>query len=147
MNYAGFWRRFSASIIDGFILTLPGLLLGGGLGNVSVGYGVHLILGFLYYPFFESSAMSATPGKALLGMLILTESGQRIPFKAAVVRYFSKYLSMILLFIGYFMQLFTARRQTLHDMISETVVVNQESADLNYFTAWKNQFKAVMDKL
>jgi len=147
MKYTGFWRRFFAYFIDGLILSIPGLLLGGGFGQMGVGYGVHLILGFLYYPFFESSVMSATPGKALLGMLVLSETGDRITFKTAVIRYFSRYLSMILMLVGYFMQIFTSKRQTLHDMISETVVIDKDSADLNYFTVWKNQLKEVIDKL
>ncbi|MEK6627120.1 MAG: RDD family protein [Bdellovibrionota bacterium] len=146
MNYSGFWRRFLAYMIDGLILSIPGLVLGGSFG-MGAGYGLHLVLGFLYYPFFECSVMSATPGKALLGIAVLTEAGERITFKAAVVRYFARYLSIFILMIGYFMQLFTTKRQTLHDMISETVVTNKESADLNYFTVWKNQFKEIFDKL
>lgn len=147
MNYSGFWRRFLAYFIDGVILSIPGFFLGKFFGFMGVGFGIHLVLGFLYYPFFECSNMSATPGKALMGMVVLTEAGERISFKAAVVRYFARYLSMLLLMIGYLMQLITVRRQTLHDMISETVVTDKESADLNYFTVWKNQFKEIIAKL
>lgn len=147
MSYAGFWRRFFAYLLDGLILSIPGFLVGKGLGHMSAGYGTHFILGFLYYPFFECSVMSATPGKALLGLIVVSESQERITFKAAVIRYFARYLSLALLFIGYFMQLFTVKRQTLHDMLSETIVINKASADFNYFTVWKNQFKDVIDKL
>ncbi len=146
MKYTGFWRRFASYFIDGIILTIPGLLLGGAV-HFGVGLGLNVILGFLYYPFFESSIMSATPGKALLGMAVVTEAGEKISFKTAVIRYFSRYLSMIICYIGYIMQVFTAKRQTLHDMISETVVIDRESADLNYFSVWKDQFKEIVNKL
>lgn len=147
MNYSGFWRRFLAYFIDGIILTIPGLMVGGAVSHFGVGLGMNLILGFLYYPFFECSIMCATPGKALLGMAVLSESGERISFKAAVIRYFSRYLSVLICYIGYIMQAFTAKRQTLHDMISETVVIDKESPDFNYFTVWKDQFKEVINKL
>lgn len=147
MNYAGFWRRFMAYFIDGIILTIPGFVIGGAVNNFGVGIGMHLILGFLYYPVFESSTMSATPGKALLGLAVQSEAGERISFKSAVIRYFCRYLSMLFFYIGYLMQVFTTKRQTLHDMISETIVVNKQSEDLNYFTVWKDQFKEVVNKL
>ena len=147
MNYAGFWRRASALCIDGLILGIPGLILGSASHQFWGAMGLNLFLGLLYYPFFESSELSATPGKALLGLAVLTENEQRITFKAAILRYFCRYLSMLLLYIGFIMQLFTARRQTLHDMISETIVVKKPSPDLNYFTVWNRQFKDVFNRL
>ena len=45
------------------------------------------------------------------------------------------------------MQLFTSKRQTLHDMLAEAVVVDREVPDVNYFTVWKDQFKVVVGKL
>lgn len=146
MVYSGFWRRFVAYIIDAVILTIPGLVLGGAI-NQYAGIGMHLVLGFLYYPFFESSVMAATPGKALMGMAVSTEEGTQISFKTAVLRYFCRYLSFFTCYIGYIMQVFTSKRQTLHDIISKTVVADRKSEDLNYFLVWKDQFKAVVDKL
>lgn len=146
MKYSGFWRRFFAYFIDGIILTIPGLIIGGAV-NFGIGIGMNLILGLLYYPVFECSVMCATPGKALLGMTVLSESSERISTKAAFIRYFARYLSVLTCYIGYLMQLFTSKRQTLHDMISETIVVDRESADLNYFAVWKDQFKEIVNKL
>lgn len=147
MNYSGFWRRFFAYVIDGFILSVPALIFDGVLQSIWMDYGMHTILSFLYYPFFESSVMSATPGKALLGMVVLTESGERISFKVAVIRFFGRYLSWLLLGLGYLMQLFTTKRQTLHDMLSETIVINRPSEDFNYFIVWRDQFKEITNKL
>lgn len=147
MNYAGFWRRFAAYVIDAIILSIPSLVAGGAL-SMSGALGAGVILGLIYYPVFESSSLSATPGKALLGLAVVTEAGDRITFKSAALRYFCRYLSAAILYIGYFMQAFTGKRQTLHDMISETIVINRASdADVNYFTVWKDQFKEVINKL
>lgn len=150
MIYSGFWRRFSASCLDGLIMMLPSLALGGFFhffGGVFFGVGVGFTLGLLYKPFFESSVLSATPGKALMGLVVLTESGDRITFKTALIRFLTSYISVFTIYIGYLMQPFTKRKQTLHDMISETVVIRKESEDLNYFTVWKNQFKDVVNKI
>ena len=147
MNYAGFFRRFAASLIDGLILILPILIIGGSLQNAMTGFGVGFILAFLYKPIFESSILSATPGKALMGVVVVSESGDRLTFKQAAIRFFSSYISMIIGYIGYLMQPFTSKRQTLHDMISESVVLRKESADLNYFIVWRNQLKEVFNKL
>lgn len=147
MHYSGFWKRFFAYLIDAIILAIPGLMIGGAVNHFGISLVMNLILGFLYYPIFECSILSATPGKALLGMVVLTEAGERITFKAALIRYFTRYLSALVCYVGYIMQVFTSKRQTLHDMMSETVVIERESADLNYFTVWKDQFKEVLNKL
>lgn len=145
MNYSGFWRRFSAYVIDSVILLVPGLMLGGMSFIYGPGFG--LLLGLLYFPVFESSIMSATPGKALMGMAVLTEAGERLGFKKAVIRYLCRILSVMTVYIGYLMQVFTVKRQTLHDMISETVVIDRPSEDLNYFKVWLNQFKDIVNRL
>lgn len=147
MPYSGFWRRFIAYLIDALILSIPALLAGGTFRHFGFSIGMNVLLGFFYYPFFDSSALKGTPGKALMGMVVLTEQGERVSFRAAAIRFFMKYISAVILNIGYFMQLFTQKRQTLHDMIAETVVVDRESPDLNYFTVWKDQVKEVFNRL
>ena len=147
MTYSGFIRRFLALAIDGFILFIPSLFLGGSTQSIFGGVSSGLILGLIYYPIFESSVLSATPGKALMGMVVVTEAGERLTFKSAVIRYFSRYISIVTCYIGYLMQLFTAKRQTLHDMISESIVIDRESPDLNYFAVWKEQLKDVVARL
>lgn len=147
MEYAGFFRRFAASFVDGIILVIPGFVIGTVGFGIPTSLGIGIILGILYKPVFESSVLSATPGKALLGIAVVSETGEPIPFKTALIRFLGSYLSMIIAYIGYLMQPFTKRRQTLHDMISETVVIRREAPDLNYFTVWLDQFKAVVAKI
>lgn len=147
MPYAGFWRRFIAAFIDGLILLIP-TALAGGLGSFVMSFGFSIVLGILYRPIFESSVLMGTPGKALVGLTVENENGGgRITFKAALIRYFASFISAVMCYIGYLIQPFTAKRQTLHDMIAETVVLKKEVPDMNYFSAWKSQLKTVVDKL
>jgi uncharacterized RDD family membrane protein YckC len=44
----------------------------------------------------------------------------------ATIRYFSKYISAIILFIGYIMAAFTEKKQALHDIIAGTLVLNNK---------------------
>lgn len=147
MNYSGFGRRLGAALIDGIIMILPSLAFGGSMSSISGSIGLNLILGLVYYPVFESSALCGTPGKALLKMVVVSESGDRLTFKGATVRFFCRYISVATCYIGYFMQLFTQKRQTLHDMLSESVVIDREMPDMNFFAAWKDQFKSVVNSL
>lgn len=142
MEYAGFFRRLGAMIIDALILVVPSLILSG-MGG-SAGFGLSILIGIAYKPIFESSAISATPGKALMDIVVVSEAGNQINFKTALIRYLCSFFSMLALYIGYFMQPFTAKRQTLHDMIAETVVIRRKTDDVNYFTVWREQFKKVL---
>lgn len=142
MVYSGFWRRFVAVFLDGLIMLIPAWILG-----LLLPYVGGIILGLIYKPVFEASALKGTPGKAMMGMVVLSESGERLTLKQAYIRYFCSILSGIVLCIGYLMNLFTAKRQTLHDMIAECVVVNQEAPDLNYFQVWKSEMKVLFNRL
>ena len=136
-HYAGFFVRLMAFIIDIFILFIPAFLLG-----LVFPYVGGLILGIIYKPIFEASKLMATPGKAMLGLRVVKEAdGTRLGYKEAFIRYFAAYLSSLILLIGYIMQLFTEKRQTLHDMIAEVVVVKQPAPDINYFSTWLEEIK------
>jgi uncharacterized RDD family membrane protein YckC len=53
----------------------------------------------------------------------VTEQGQRLSFANATGRYFAKFISAIILFVGFIMVAFTDRKRGLHDMIASTLVV------------------------
>lgn len=142
MVYAGFWRRFVASFLDGLIILIPAWIIG-----MLIPYVGGIILGLLYKPVFEASVMKATPGKAMMGMTVLSESGERLTLKQAYIRYFCSILSGLVLCIGYLMNLFTAKRQTLHDMIAESVVIKQDPPDMNYFKVWKDEASVLFSRL
>lgn len=147
VEYAGFWRRFGALLIDGLIVgVISGLFQLLGLESI----GLSILLAVLYQPFFESSELQGTPGKALLDMRITDLQGNRITFKKAIIRYFVRILSSLIAGIGFFLMLFTEKKQTMHDLAAETLVIRGDVKNVNYFQAWYHQFLEVlgmMDKV
>lgn len=149
--YAGFWRRFFASLVDGLILGAVGGVLGfvaaiplGLLGVSSsssysaqsdvsalqscatlVLYVVGAAIGWLYYACFESSASQATPGKMALGIVVTDMAGNRISFGRASGRFFGKIVSAMILYIGFLMAGFTEKKQALHDMMAGCLVMRK----------------------
>lgn len=136
--YAGFWKRAAAAIADsmviGFIGRFGGEALGTLLGDLAGGgelavmlmiASVTLLLQACYYAFFHASFNAATPGKMLIGIKVVRSDGESISFLRALARYFATIPSALLLGIGYLMAGFTARKQALHDMICDTVVVDK----------------------
>ena len=136
--YAGFWKRAAAAITDSMVIgligrfggealgTLLGDLAGGGeLAVALMIASVTLLLQACYYAFFHASFNAATPGKMLIGIKVVRSDGESISFLRALARYFATIPSALLLGIGYLMAGFTARKQALHDMICDTVVVDK----------------------
>jgi len=95
----------------------------------AITFGAGVILFFfgpwIYEAWMMSSEWQATVGKRALGIKVTGLDGGRISFARATGRHFAKYISICLLFGGYIMAAFTAKKQALHDMIAETLVVNQ----------------------
>ncbi|HKM86838.1 MAG TPA: RDD family protein [Terriglobales bacterium] len=143
VRYGGFWIRVVAAIIDAIIVRVvvsPIHLIFGGLGLAGMmsgvphtgiglgllGGGVTLIASvfgsWLYEAFMESSSYQATLGKMILGMKVTDLNGNRISFERATGRHFAKWLSGLVLLIGYIMVGFTERKQGLHDLLAGTLV-------------------------
>jgi uncharacterized RDD family membrane protein YckC len=139
--YGGFWIRVVAAIIDTvlvrIVVTPIGLVFGGlGLaggtflpGHVplaimggGVTFIVALFASWLYEAFMESSSYQGTLGKMIFGLKVVDLNGNRISFQRATGRHFAKWLSAMILLIGYIMVGLTERKQGLHDLIAETLV-------------------------
>ncbi|HEY2382550.1 MAG TPA: RDD family protein [Terriglobia bacterium] len=121
--YAGFGTRFVAWLIDIIVI-----LVGSGIvGALTFGGGavVIFVAPWLYEAFMLSSEWQATIGKRAMSIVVTGLDGKRISFARATGRHFAKYLSAFILFIGFIMAAFTARKQALHDMIAETLVVQK----------------------
>jgi uncharacterized RDD family membrane protein YckC len=139
MNYANVWKRFVASLIDGIVLYILqagvgfviGLVIGGAAGEEGAGAAIlvatvaGIVIGWLYYAFQESSPKQATIGKQAMGLVVTDINGEKISFVKASIRHFSKFLSSIILMIGYIMAFFTEKKQGLHDMIAGTLVLQK----------------------
>ncbi len=136
--YAGFWLRVVASLIDSivvfFLQLFSGLILGisgsffGGMSR-SEGSVVILIwmfssvLSVLYYVIFTGSC-GQTLGKMALRIKVIAVDGSELGYgKAALREIIGKFLSGILLGIGYLMVAFDERKQGLHDKISGSCVI------------------------
>jgi uncharacterized RDD family membrane protein YckC len=124
MEYAGFWKRFVAYLIDAILLGIIGGILTSQMDQ-EVASTITTILGWLYFAGMESSSRQATLGKSIMGIYVTGLDGQRISFLRATGRYFAKFISAIILLIGFIMAAFTERKQALHDMIASTLVLDR----------------------
>ena len=131
-RYAGFWIRAGALLIDS-VVVLVGFgavaLVVGAIAGRDVGIGVWYLLGivgqWLYFALMESSERQATLGKSALGLAVTDADGRRVGFGRATGRYFAKILSGLPIGIGYLLAAFTARKQALHDMVAQTLVMRR----------------------
>jgi uncharacterized RDD family membrane protein YckC len=97
------------------------------LGPIVASVGVLVVIvPWLYYAGFESSRGQATPGKVLLRLEVTDLTGNRLSFARATLRFFGKYISTLIIFIGYLMIGLTKKHQGLHDKIAGTLVILQE---------------------
>jgi len=142
---AGFWRRCAAMLIDGVLLGLvmaalqivigagamgafgtfrdPGASLVALAGSMMLLAAIAFVGQWLYFALFESGAMQATPGKRALGLKVVADDGARIGFGRASGRFFGKIVSGAVFYIGFLMVGFSERKQALHDMMANTLVV------------------------
>jgi uncharacterized RDD family membrane protein YckC len=154
VEYAGFWLRFLALLIDNVVLGLglvlilipliflTGLheLLGqfhpdeelndagifGLMGFVFLLATASLVLTWLYHALMESSEWQATLGKKALGLVVTDMAGQRVSFARSTGRHFGKIITnLVPLLIGYLMAGFTAKKQALHDMLAGCLVLRR----------------------
>ena len=127
VQYAGFWRRVLASLIDGILLSL---VTGSFTWTVDyddfkITYDLGVIVQWLYFALMESSNRQATLGKMAIGIVVTDENYRRITFANATGRFFGKFLSAIILGIGFIMAGFTQKKQALHDVLADTLVVQK----------------------
>ncbi|MCB9357555.1 MAG: RDD family protein [Calditrichaeota bacterium] len=127
IQYAGFWRRVLAAIIDGILVSIVSgpFTWTMEFDDFTLSYGFGIIIQWLYFALMESSAKQATLGKLVIGIVVTDESYRRISFARATGRFFSKFISAFILGIGFIMAAFTQKKQALHDIIADTLVVQK----------------------
>ncbi len=136
-KYASFLRRMAAVFIDGLILLIPSMAMAAILPYVG---GV--VLWLLYSPLFECSALQGTPGKKVMGIRIVDSKGNTISFSTAILRSLVKLAEGVLLCIPYLLALFTERKQTLHDLVADSVVI-EGAPQIPVVDAWVQSFQTV----
>jgi uncharacterized RDD family membrane protein YckC len=136
VQYGGFWLRFCALFVDSLILMVIQFPIGWALGvpfwedhpaagPAAVNQIASILIWWLYAAFQESSVHQATLGKRAVGIVVTDTMGQRITFARATGRHFGQYISGLILGIGYLMAAFTQRKQALHDIMAETLVIRK----------------------
>jgi uncharacterized RDD family membrane protein YckC len=128
VRYAGFWVRAAAVLIDVVVLLIP-LLLINRLAPLRAGEPLSAatilksLVWWAYTASLHASPWGATVGKKAVGIRVVDGNGARIGFGRATVRYLAGYLSAILLGFGFVMVAISERKQGLHDLIADTLVV------------------------
>jgi uncharacterized RDD family membrane protein YckC len=148
---AGFWKRTAAYCIDAVVVSIAAQIVqmvlmaaffGMNLGTLasspetmfsSTSGFVFLALIYLfpmlllggYFATFHASSRQATLGKMAVGIKVVRGDGRRITLGRGIGRFFAFILSALILYIGYLMAAFTERKQGLHDMLCDTLVVDK----------------------
>lgn len=136
VEYAGFWVRFFAMILDSILLMLvltPLLLLTVGPATFTdpeasvsplallLQYGLPLVVTVLFW-----KGWSATPGKMMMGVMVIdARTGAVPPTGRLILRYLAYLVSALPLCLGYLWVGFDARKQGFHDKIADTLVVRK----------------------
>jgi len=126
--HSSFFRRFIASIIDIFVITLFIVFIQFILGFRD-GTFFNIIIFLLvwdYFAFQESSTRKGTVGKQAMNLIVTDLEGNKISFIQATKRFLGKFLATIPFFAGFFLIFFTKKKQGLHDIIAKTLVFIQE---------------------
>lgn len=138
LEYAGFWIRFSAVLIDTVLLmvvTVPLLVWIYGWGYYSDGKLIAGPADFLINWVAPAIATvlfwrlwQATPGKAMLSLRVVdADTGKTLSVGQAVVRYLCYIISMLPLGLGFIWVAFDRKKQGWHDKIAQTVVVRAKN--------------------
>jgi uncharacterized RDD family membrane protein YckC len=59
----------------------------------------------------------------MIGLAVTDLNREQISFGRATGRYFAKYISALILLIGYIMAGLTEKKQALHDMLAGCIVI------------------------
>lgn len=85
---------------------------------------VWLLTLWMYYALSESGSNGATMGKLIFGIKVVSNrTGEILNFKQATKRFFAKFVSVLIIFIG-FLPVFSGKRP-LHDVISGARVIKK----------------------
>jgi uncharacterized RDD family membrane protein YckC len=146
-NYAGFWIRFLAIIIDcvilGIVTSIINSIFGAGFafvpttsdgtssagtfgflaGMMGLSFIINLVINYGYYVIL-TGLYGATLGKMVLGLRVVDANGQKIGIPKAVLReIIGKWISGIVFALGYIWVAFDEKKQGWHDKIAGTYVV------------------------
>ncbi|GAW87013.1 conserved hypothetical protein [Bathymodiolus platifrons methanotrophic gill symbiont] len=136
VEYAGFWIRTGAAIIDSILMLIIVLPLMMAIYGEDYWLSDSFILGFwdllLNYilPAIAVIAFwtykSATPGKMATKLTIVdAKTGQKPSTKQLIIRYLGYYVSILPLGMGLIWVGIDSRKRGFHDMLAGTVVIRR----------------------
>ncbi len=141
LQYAGFWIRVAASLIDGFLMVLMTTPIM--VNHYGWDYYIHsermfhgltefivtwVLPALATLAFWEFKA--ATPGKMAVGAKIIdAKTGGKPSLGQYVGRYFAYFLSGIFFCLGFLWVAFDGRKQGWHDKLAGTLVVRRKRPD------------------
>ena len=131
-DYAGFWQRAVAFLIDWLIvvvIAMPIIVLAFGADYFSLDpvrragdLAIALIVGGIIVGFWRYCG--ATPGKLAVGIKVVDAETGNVPTTGRlVVRLLCYLLSALPLYLGFFWVAVDRRKQGWHDKIAGTVVI------------------------
>lgn len=143
-QYAGFWNRFAAFVIDTVIITflttsIKRNILNYFLVKFEPEFGFNkaeaisepiwlfalVIIRWCYFAGMESSPLKSTLGKLAVGIYVVDIEEQRLTFGKASLRHFGKFLSSAMLGIGYIIAGFNIKKQAFHDILSNCLLLRK----------------------
>ncbi|MBN2017939.1 MAG: RDD family protein [Candidatus Cloacimonetes bacterium] len=134
-KYASIFRRAAALVLDlPFIIILyyfcdsVCIFLRDAWGTLfGTNISMYIIFIVVYFCAFECSSLKGTIGKMLIGIQVCKQNpNKKISFATALLRFFIKVLSLPILPIVVLLIIITKKHQGLHDLIAETVVINEQ---------------------
>lgn len=132
-EYAGFWIRVLASMIDSTIITLVVFPIGFfagymGLAESTAFAFLQLVLQVLGIAFYIVCwvKFAGTPGKRLLKLKVLdADTGDNLSTGKAILRYIMYIVSTLALLLGLIWVAFDKKKQGWHDKVANSVVVKE----------------------
>ena len=130
-TYPPFWKRAIADLIDAAIMSVfSNLLVYVLVGNTGSPVAQKALVWFftsgifVYWAIWESSVYQASPGKILMRLRIISDSGKKVDALQALGRNAGKFISIAAVFAGILAILFSPDRKGWHDAWSKTQVAN-----------------------
>lgn len=138
VKYASFFRRMIATLIDGLILGIIGSVISTSLGRNAFDVGeetnnlasidklLTLLITIAYFVGFWVKQNGQTIGKRAMHIRVIKENDEPIDPFTAIIRYFSTWLSAFVLCLGYIWVIFDKKKQSWHDKIAKTYVIEAD---------------------
>ena len=119
---AGFGQRFAASLIDGLIVGVIGIVLT--LALHASGDALSVLVSIAYFVYFEGGPQGAGPGERVMKIRVCDlQTGGPIGYGRSFLRWIGRILCAIPLFLGYFWMLWDGQKQCWDDKLARDVVV------------------------